>query len=216
MAEKESLTMKALQEQLQAMNAEIARLKSAKETQTVTKISGGVRKFDTAEIKKFLDTPRPETEFFTNPTSNQAGQFQGIILVADEDLYDPTTQTHTRTPMVELEFTAWHGVGSEIRDPHNPVKPLYRIGHADLARHSMVVSGKAKLDVLLARMRAERDYTSGRIISGEAFRAIMTAVYAKEFAAQAADAEMRAKIAAMQASGEGDIKSGNIPEAVSV
>lgn len=144
------------------------------------------------EVRDFLASTRPDTEFFTlkNP------RYQFILNPGEEAPWSDKQQRPSGhpTPSIALSMNWWFGPGKELKGMNG--QPKYKIGHCDLTHNDLVKitkqdvvkyhlpkeillrdNGVFDLSVLLARIYSDNDYRNGVLLNGEQFKEIMRAEY---------------------------------------
>jgi len=203
------LTLKALQEILQAQAKEIEGLKAGVkkvEAAAPRSIRDGVATVTDETIEEFLKGPRPETEFWS------LSPFTVICLQDAEREFDAETRRERVETPFFAQFQRWWGPGAELKKEDGTLEFANGIGYFDLG-HFTRTAGPQTLDEkrLTARMveRVKARTGAERIYSGAEWREILRAKYALRTARKRIESDMNARIAAREAGAvEGDPKAG--------
>lgn len=185
-------------------------------------------------IKEFLESRRPDSEFFSMPRPGGVANYYKHCLFHDEPRIDPDTQQSRRTHELWMEMRSWGGPGSELFSPipNQPGIPpkrdrygtcnianltLVEITEEDIERFHLGDTepkpGVFPLAICIARVVKSPDYRPGamiQVVSGETFRLTMSARYEGIWAANQRERQLQDRIASLATPDA--FKTGVIPQ----
>ncbi len=188
-----------------------------KQVSSTAGIAGSHALMPLSRINDFLNSRRPDTEFFT--LKNPYYKFQ--LDAGKEAPFDPQQNRQTGRPIPGfwLVMNFWFGPGCELKKGDGAQK--YKIGQCDLTTDRLLnitkediekyhladtleprSDGVYNISVLLARIFADDDYKLGRLLTGEQFRLLLQAEYETLWSTQQNQERLSQRLASLRSGAE--------------